>query len=235
VRLDAAPSTFERSCDRLLDAGERARLARLRHPARRREFVVARALVRTLLSRWAPVAPAAWRFDAGPHGRPEIAGPAEASRLRFNVSHTRYVVGCAVTVEQEVGLDLEDTRRPRRVLDLAVRHFAPAEVATIRALAEPARTARFFDVWTLKESYLKARGLGLRLPLRHFAFDVAGDGEVQATFDSVLRDDGTGWHFALRETPPAHRLALAVRRAGDAPLRLIVEDVTRVAPDGTRA
>lgn len=229
MRLAARPGALEASCEPLLDAAERARLARLRHPVRRREFVVARALVRTMLSRAAAVPPDAWRFDAGPHGRPEIAAPAAAPRLRFNVSHTREVVGCAVTLACDVGLDLEDVRRPRRVLALAGRHFAPAEVAMLRALDEPARTARFFDVWTLKEAYLKARGLGLRLPLHRFAFDVGDDGTVRATFDAALGDDPAGWHFALRTTAPAHRLALAVRRAGDAPLALTIDDVALAA------
>jgi 4'-phosphopantetheinyl transferase len=226
VRLDARPGALEAACTRLLDGDERSRLARVRHPVRRREFVVARALVRTMLSESAGVAPEAWRFGVGAYGRPEIAGPTGAPPLRFNVSHTRALVGCAVVWDREVGLDLEDTRRRRSVLALATRHFAPAEAAVLRRLAEPERTARFFDVWTLKESYLKARGLGLRLPLRRFAFDVGADGEVRVTFDARLDDDPGGWHFALRSPAPAHRLALAVRRAGDAPLRLTLADVS---------
>lgn len=202
----------------LLAPEERARWERLRRPEARRDFLVTRALVRTTLSRYAPVAPAAWRFSAGAHGRPEIASPRVA--LRFNLSHTAGLVVCAVARGRAVGVDVEDTRRRSRTDALAARFFAPAEVATLRALAPRARRARFFECWTLKESYLKARGLGLRLPLARFAFRVDGRRRVRVAFDRGLGDDPRRWLFTLLRPTAHHVIAVSVRRPPGVPIRM---------------
>ncbi len=123
-----------------------------------------------MLSRYADVAPRDWPFRIDEHGRPELAArPAGTPDLRFNVSHTNGLVACAVTVGREVGVDVEHTGR-RLVHDVAERFFSPREVADLRACPAADQPVVFFDYWTLKESYIKARGLGLALPLRQFSF-----------------------------------------------------------------
>ena len=67
---------------------------------------MAHALARLTLSRYAPVPPEAWSFSLGEHGRPEIEGPSDAGRLRFNLSHTRGMVACAVVRELDIGVDV---------------------------------------------------------------------------------------------------------------------------------
>ena len=209
----------------LLDAEERARLARLRFAPDKLRYLFAHALVRTTLSRYAPeTAPARWRFLTNEHGRPEIAAGAGAPPLRFNLSHTAGLVACAVTFGRDVGVDVEHLS-PRRFdaaawLEVAAAHFAPREVAGLQAQPAEARRERFFAIWTLKEAYLKARGLGLALPLTRFAFDLdsvapdtAPGTEPRVQFDPEMNDDAAAWHFARPQAGPAHALALAARRA----------------------
>jgi 4'-phosphopantetheinyl transferase len=210
-------------CAALLDAGEHARMARFRAAADRARYLFAHALVRATLSRYAPeTRPAAWRFHVGAHGRPEIATDGAAPTLRFNLSHTAGLVACAVARGRDVGIDVEHTAAPRfdaqACLEIAASHFAPSEIAGLAALPPEARRERFFAIWTLKEAYIKARGLGLALPLASFAFEIAADRPVGAgpaidvRFAPDLKDDPSGWHLLRLQPTPTHALALAARR-----------------------
>ena len=196
-----------------MDASEHARHDRLRNQDRTR-FLVTRALVRTLLSSFVGVPPTRWRFVATDHGRPEIANlPPGAPPLRFNVSHTAGLVACAVTAGRDIGLDVENVDR-RVTRDVAGRFFAPREVADLRALPRERQPLVFFDYWTLKEAYIKARGLGLALPLRHFAFDLSGGADPVISFDETIADTPVSWQFRQAWASPRHRLAVGVRANG---------------------
>ncbi|MGE3275439.1 MAG: 4'-phosphopantetheinyl transferase superfamily protein [Vicinamibacterales bacterium] len=197
-----------------LSAEERARFDRFQHAGARTEFLVGRALVRTTLSRYADVPPEAWAFAIGSHGRPDLATrPPGTPPLVFNLSHTRGLAACAVTVDRELGVDVEFTGRSF-THDVPGRFFAAEEVRALRALPEAEQHAVFFDYWTLKEAYIKARGLGLAIPLHQFAFTRHAGGGRTLWCAPDLADDGTTWQFWQGSPSPAHRLAVAVRRTG---------------------
>lgn len=213
----------------LMTPEERARNARYMFERSRREHLVGRALVRTTLSRYADVAPSAWRFVEGERGRPEIEGPAGAPPLRFNLSHTTGLVAVAVTTALDVGVDVEDAARQRTTVEIADRFFSPREVEALRALPAAEQRERFFTYWTLKEAYIKAVGLGLAIPLHHFSFLLAPEEPVRIAFAPELDDDATGWQFARSRPSSRHHLAVAVRRGARPDLRLVVRDVVPLA------
>lgn len=200
---------------------EHARMARFVFEKDRRAFLLTRAVVRTMLSRYAPIAPAAWRFITNAHGRPEILDrPPGVPDLRFNISHTNGLIACAVTIGREVGVDVEQINR-HLAHDIAGRHFAPSEVEDLRKLPDEEQHTVFFDYWTLKESYIKARGFGLALPLGDFAFKLNPPAAPTISFEPALEDDPATWQFLQEWPTPTHRLALAVRREGaDLPVRI---------------
>ncbi|ASC69573.1 4'-phosphopantetheinyl transferase HetI [Halomicronema hongdechloris C2206] len=146
-----------------LDAQERWRYERCRFPQHRHEYLVAHALLRSCLSRYGEQPPQDWRFSTNAYGRPEIQVEQGAPPRRFNLSHTEGLVACAITRAAEVGIDVEHGGQPVRAGDLAaiaVANFAPVELAELARLTGIAWRHRFFDVWTLKEAYIKAQGLG---------------------------------------------------------------------------
>jgi 4'-phosphopantetheinyl transferase len=159
------------------------------------------------------VPPAAWRFAAGPHGRPEVAEPREHRGLRFNLSHTDGLVGCALVREHPVGFDVESLARATDVAPIAARFFAPPEAAALRALPAAARRRRFFDYWTLKEAYLKATGRGLSGSLSRFAFELAAGAPIRLVLPPGDAEDAAAWQFALLQVGAGHTAAVAVRRA----------------------
>lgn len=187
--------------DNLADAGVRSRALDVLAPDDRRHVerfrferdrelaLASRSLQRRALSACADLPPRAWRFVAGPHGRPEIEAPSIAPRLRFNVANTRGLVACAVTVDRDVGLDVEPWRDDAPD-DLVQQCFALAEREALVALPVASRPRRFVELWTLKEAYIKARGLGLELPLEQITFTL-DDGSPRLTLDPALATSPT--------------------------------------------
>lgn len=204
----------------LLTEDERARGERYVRPEDRHTYVVARALLRTTLSRYGPTPPRAWRFVTNEHQCPFVdEAQAGTPRLYFNLSHTAGLVTLAVTRGHRVGVDVE---RVDRVVteDVAGRHFAPAEVRDLRALPAAAQPRAFFEYWTLKEAYIKARGLGLALPLDQFAFTLRGSEPPHVHFAPGF-DDEARWQFWQAWPTPVHRVSLAVEREGpDVPVSI---------------
>jgi 4'-phosphopantetheinyl transferase len=203
----------------LMTPDENARCQNFRFERDRRMFIATRALARTVLSRYAAVAPAEWRFAIGEHGKPRIADPDVTPRIYFNLANTPGLVVCAVSIAHElVGVDVERIDRKLEVLELGERYFSPSEFRALQALPSPEQPRRFLAIWTLKESYIKARGVGLSQPLDQFSFLLDKD-EIGVTFDQKLPDDAARWRFALMDAPPHHIIAVGADTGG-APLSL---------------
>jgi 4'-phosphopantetheinyl transferase len=146
--------------------------------------------------------------------------------LRFSLSNTAALVVCAVWERGDVGVDIEPLDRGADVLEVADTVFAPQELAALRSLEEPAaRRDRALDLWTLKESYIKARGVGLSLPLERLSFHLEGLAPVRIAIHPSLGDRPERWQFR-RFDVEGHRLALAVERDSLAELAVSVRDAT---------
>ncbi|MBX3414749.1 MAG: 4'-phosphopantetheinyl transferase superfamily protein [Pirellulales bacterium] len=224
--IDPADVEVLAQAERFLSAEERARAARFFFDRDRHTYLVAHALVRTRLSATTGVDPKDWTFVANKYGRPEVSTPTEHQSLRFNLSHTRGLVACALTWRRDVGVDVENLERLEGSLDVARRFFAEPEVDVLSRVAERDRRRTFFDFWTLKESYIKARGMGLSLPLRQFAFDLAHESNVSISFGPEIEDDPAHWEFHLSRPTERHRLALAVRRPPGESIRVTIREVS---------
>ena len=194
-----------RAYDELLAEDERKKRDRFRFEKDQHSCLVTRALVRTVLSNYADVTPVAWRFVTNEYGRPEIDEPKDARWLKFNLSH-----------------DVEDRERRGRLLNVADRYFSPSEVEALRALPEGEQLDRFFLYWTLKESYIKARGMGLAIPLSQFSFTIASD--ISIAFDAKLDDDPDRWQFTAMSFGRRHALAASIRRVAADNVQLVLHE-----------
>ena len=215
----------------LMNDAERRKRGRYRFEKHRHECLVTRALVRTTLSRYCPeVVPAAWQFVEVGNGRPEPAPWSTQLPLRFNLSHTDGLIACAVTLNRAIGVDVESLERRGETVAIAERYFAPSEVRALHAQPTERQRERFFGYWTLKESYIKARGLGLAIPLEQFAFGLDGPGPIRISFDPRLADDPDVWQFALERPTPRHMLALGVERGKGPDLEVRIRSVVPLLP-----
>lgn len=190
------PETFEATdaALALLDPNERRQHQRFIPPAKRHEYLVTRILLRTVLGQILCVEPASLQFVRNEWNRPALAPESMASPIHFNISHTDGLIVCLVSPEQQVGVDTELFTRAPTLLNLAPRVFAPKELLDLRALPATEQARRAVHLWTLKESYIKARGMGMALPLTGFAFRF-NDGRVSLEIDPELNDAGENWQF----------------------------------------
>jgi len=197
----------------LLTADERSVHQGYLFERHRHRYLVRRALLRTVLSRYADVAPEDWRFDLNAYGRPEVSGPTGARFVRFNLSHTDGLIACAVTRRCDLGVDVEDVTRTVDPMLIARTHFSAGERADLGAISEAGQRGRFFEYWTLKEAYIKARGMGLSIPLDQFGFWFGEDQRIGIRFDPRLGDDRPAdWQFELFRPTPRHLMAVGIRR-----------------------
>lgn len=227
-RVDKAPDPAVLArCAAVLDASETARWQRYHFERDRHLFLVAHGLLRHTLSRYADVPPERWRFTLGAHGRPELAEPPPGSDvpsdLRFNLSHTQGLVAVLVNRGLDCGVDVEVVGREVDVPSLARHSFHAVECADVMAQAPSERQARFFAYWTLKEAYIKARGMGLALPLGAFAMRLGES--VSVAFEPPLEDDAAHWQFQLLRPTAQHQLALAIKRGVAADREVVVREV----------
>lgn len=206
----------------LLNAQERARLGRFAFPSLAREYLVTRALCRLTLSRYAAIAPTDWSFIQNGYGKPEIH-PRFSTRLRFNLSNCRTLVACVVTADADAGIDVESVDRPNELLSLADRYFSPGEAGQLRAAPQSEQRDLFFQLWTLKESYIKARGMGLTIPLEQFSFDISGP-RISVSFAPTLQETLAGWQFELYRLGERHRMAIALHNKSAGTLAVTVRE-----------
>ena len=178
-----------------LDEGERARAARFRQSADRSSYIAAHGLLRLALSARDPaVAPREWSFGVGAHGKPVL----ENGPLKFNLSHCRELVAVAITEGAEVGVDVEPVD-PRHATDAVARRvYGPTELADLAAQG----VERFFERWTVKESWVKATGIGLSDDLPSVEIPLVGTREGRAALD--------GWQFQWWTPLPTVKLAVCV-------------------------
>lgn len=193
-----------------LQQAEPERFSRYRFDADRLMFLAGRLLARTLVGRALGVAPEAWRWREGAHGRPEIDDP--DTPLRFNLSHSAGLVACAVADARDVGVDVEHLARPPIDRRMTRRYFSPVEAADVEAQPPDGWQDRFLVYWTLKEAYLKARGLGVSVPLHEITFTLDGD-RARVQFDGSLAACDTRWALQFSRPTPRHMLAIAASTA----------------------
>lgn len=208
TRLDMVSKLQRASYHALLSNDEKARYARYVAPDAAEQFLVARALLRITLSRYYQTAPHNWQFGTSRYGKPFIQHPESSHKLSFNISHTRGLVACVVSETACVGIDVEDLSRQLEFRSLAQHSFSPQEAATLSDLSSPELADQFYTFWTLKEAYIKARGMGLSIPLNSFWFSTVRQ-PIEIHFSPGAGQNPESWHFVACHLNHSYRLAIA--------------------------
>ncbi len=209
----------------LMSEQERVRYKRFRFKKDRMLHLAARALVRTTLSRYADVDPPKWCFTANQYGRPEIEAGAGIPPLRFNLAHTDGMVICGVALDRDVGVDVENHERVAKTAGISKRFFSALEYDDLTRLPMQQRRERFFHYWALKESFIKAHGMGLSLPLGRFSFHLKDNAPLRISFDPRLDDDPDKWQFWLMKPTPRHSMAVSLNKGSGPPAELSMRKV----------
>lgn len=191
----------------------------------RHEYIVAHSLVRLALSACFELPPGQWRFDRTRRGKPFVVLPSGFSALEFSLSHGHGLVAVLVATGAEVGVDVERLARANDLALIAPRICSSAELESLNRLSGAEWRAHFFRLWTLKEAYAKATGLGFARSWETVSFEIADSGDVIPHFAGDLSGDAQAWQFYLRRIGDSHQLAAALRRRGDAARDIAIERV----------
>ena len=163
-----APLAVIEHLRRVLSTEETTKANRFRFEKDRHHYIVARGLLRTLLGRYLGLKPEQLHFGYNAYGKPELLFPQLASPLQFNVSHSHELALHAFTYGRELGVDVEYMRTNIEYDELAKHSFSPYEQGVLGTLSAEVKQQAFFNCWTRKEAYIKARGMGLSLDLDLF-------------------------------------------------------------------
>lgn len=193
-----------RELSQTLSPEEESRAARFHFDLDRQRFQVARGVLRNLLGAYLNLPPQQVRFEYGPYGKPYLA----ARELQFNLSHSQGIAVYGFTRGRDLGLDLECLRPVPQLLRIAERYFSPQEKAVLQNLAPEQQIERFFQYWTCKEAYLKARGTGLSQPMPQIELDGSA---AQAIIINADDPKAENWQIQLLQPTTTAIAAVAVQ------------------------
>ena len=177
------------------------------------QYLITRALVRSVLSLNVDgaIKPAEWIFNKNKYGKPYISNIDLNSPMYFNVSHTENMIVLAVASSSEVGVDAEWMLRTGKTIELSEHFFSPLEAKLLRSLPAEKQKEYFYDLWTLKEAYIKACGMGLSIPLDQFSYSFSKKNEISVSFDSIRNERSRQWNFWQIKPNSTHRVAVAIK------------------------
>jgi 4'-phosphopantetheinyl transferase len=209
VSLNASQETIER-LRQYLAPDERARAERFRFAKDHNQFIIGRGLLRALIGRYLACEPHEVCFGYSSYGKPSLDGYQAEAGLQFNISHSHQLALLAFMYRKDIGIDIEYMRPDVEFEQLAEHFFSPDERAVLLGVPPPLRQQTFYNCWTRKEAYIKARGEGLSIPLD--IFDVSlRPGEPAALLQSRENPaEVTRWSLHALTPGEHYAAALAV-------------------------
>lgn len=208
------PIPHVQSLAQILSGDEQMRAQRFRFERDKRRFTVGRGALRTILGWYLDIEPSRLEFSYGPQGKPFLATQVKDQILQFNLTHSHELALFAFTYDREIGIDLEFIRPMSDLEGVATRFFSAKENVALNKIATNHKVEAFFNCWTRKEAYIKARGEGLSMPLDEF--DVSLSPGEPAALLSVRIDpqEVTRWSLQTLDPAPGYIGALVVEGQG---------------------
>jgi len=209
VSLDAEKNSLD-SLQQILSEDELIKATRLKSLKTRNHCIASRGFLRLIVAPYLDVKPTELRFQYGPHGKPALAEKFLNSGICFNVSHSHGLALYAVASGSMVGVDIEKILPDLAYAQMAARYFSPKEMETLQKLPPDQQREGFFNCWTRKEAYLKARGYGLDFPPDRFSVSlVPGEPTVLLDHTSDPREVSM-WSIEDLDPGPGYSAGLAV-------------------------
>lgn len=199
----------------ILSEDEKTRASRLIPGVLRDRFVTARVYMRIILGRYLDMPPGGIGFEYNKHGKPALPAGVNLKNISFNLSHSRSLALCAVTVGGEIGIDVEYPRRVLKAEKILERFFSRGEREYYRCSPEAEKERAFMSLWTIKEAYSKALGRGLSSDLRNIDLSPVLSGE-SVSRGSVRPDNGPDGIWTIHRFRPGDEYVAALALNGEA-------------------
>ena len=173
VNIDNPTLNLDDLFSDVLSDDERKRVDRLKSEKDKRRFIVSRGLLRENLGNYIGTEPSDITFTYNKYGKPGLKPEHNLGNIKFNVSHSANLAIYAISQNREVGIDLEYIREVRTADKIIKRFFTQQETDFYYSQPENKKKLAFFTLWTRKEAYSKARGMGIGLPSKEFDLNLA--------------------------------------------------------------
>ncbi len=191
----------------ILSEDEISQADRITSPAGQNRFIIGRGYLRIILGACIKTDPGKIQYTYNSFGKPFLS-PAHRNPVRFNLSNSRSTALIAVSKGYEIGIDLEYIKTNRDFERLADRYFHRRETADLMKLPRTERIEAFYNCWCRKEAYIKARGMGMAIPLDQFRVSVNPD--EPPLLLSTEHDPGAYQCWGLKQISPGNDFAGAV-------------------------
>jgi 4'-phosphopantetheinyl transferase len=210
VKMDN-PARYYSELRKFLSEDEITRLKQYKFELDRQRFIARRGFLRLLLGQYCALPPKSITYQVNPYGK--LSSP--SCPYSFNLSHSQGVLVFGFSSFPEIGVDIEQVHSNHDLFRLTERWFSPEEQAGLSALPASLQSEAFYHVWTQKEAYIKARGLGLSIRLKDFS--VSTDPSKPARLLSIGGgpDDIHFWKLIDVPFEPGWRSAVCVRTERD--------------------
>ena len=212
VSLRQSPALLQQ-LRQTLSADEAARAARFHFPHDREAFIVARGILRYLLTGYLNAEPQQLTFGYEQAGKPFLSG-GFANQIFFNLSHSHNMAFYAISYQPKVGIDVEYIRPITDIEQIAARNFSPNENAQLRSLPQHMLVESFFNCWTRKEAYVKAIGNGISHPLQDFDVSLMPGEPARLLSISGSESEAARWTMSDLEPSAGYAAAVVVEGSG---------------------
>lgn len=209
-QADLESLSIPESCETILSPDECQRAARFRFTRDQGRYKHCRLLLRMLLAKYLQIEPAHISFCYSAHGKPSLAGNVGTSDVRFNLSHSGEKAVFAFVRSHEIGVDVEQIRHDFETEAIAERFFSPAERKALSRVDAGVRHQAFFNCWTRKEAFVKAKGGGLLLPLDQFDVSLAPGEPAELLGTRPDPEERNRWSLASLDVGPDYAAALVI-------------------------
>lgn len=209
VKLDV-PELTRKKLQLYLSTAEIQRASRFHFVKDQIHFIVARGMLRKILSYYTNKHPYEIEFEYNKYGKPFIEYEINNVPLRFNLSHSHNMAVYAIAIGREVGIDIEFVRDDFSDIEIAERFFSPDEIAALKSLPKHLQKHAFFLCWTRKEAFIKAKGKGLSIPLDQFDVSLVPEQPVKLLKTRYNRLDASRWMLINIELFPGYAAAVAI-------------------------
>jgi len=168
VHLDLSEAGMSEMA-KFLSVQEKEKAGRFYFSRDRKHYIATHGALRKVLSLYVKEHPALLKFLTNTYGKPHLAvADEEMVAPQFNVSHSHDVALFAIVRDGMVGIDVEKINPDFATMEIAERFFSRSEINKLCSLQGREQINGFFNCWTRKEAYIKAKGLGLSIPLNQF-------------------------------------------------------------------
>ena len=186
------------------------------------QYLVSHVMLRRVLSEYIDLHPKLWQYDSNSYGKPFISYKHKIINLQFNLSHTRRLIALIITQKENCGIDIELIRPLNDYFNIARLVFSQNERITMSKINNnDVLKNYFFSLWTLKEAYIKARGIGLSLDLKKISFSFGKNKSINLFIESELHDHSDSWQIDLFPVNPDHMCGVCLHTMEKDKLKII--------------